>query len=1427
MPAKHTHRILRGGTTSLALAAACAALAHAPGQTDLSKGNTLYVVPYAHLDTQWRWAYPQVIREYIANTLSRNFALIDKYPNYVFNFSGSRRYEMMKEYYPQDYLRMKGYIQAGRWFPCGSSVDEGDANVPSAESIVRHVLYGNRYFRKEFGVASQEFMLPDCFGFPYSLPSILSYCGVKGFSTQKLTWGSSAGIPFKIGVWEGPDGRSVVAALDPGSYGADVTEDLSQNTSWLARIQNTGKISGAYVDYHYYGTGDQGGAPRENAVKWMEKSVSGTGPIKVKSSKADDMFKALTPGQIAKLPRYKGELLLTEHSAGSITSEAFMKRSNRKTELLADAAEKSSIAALLVGGTSYPSARLYNAWDLLLGSQMHDMLPGTSIPKAYEYCWNDFLLAQNQFAAIEKDAVGAVSQQLDTRGHGVALVVFNPLSVGREDVTEATIKDISGGSGISVKGPDGQEVQAQILSRKGGDVHIAFVAKVPSTGFAVFEAHASHTTAKSDLKVDGRHVENARFKVTVNQAGDIASIFDKATKKEILKAPSRLEMQFENPAQFPAWNMDWDDAKLPPRDIVDTPAKFRVVENGPTRVTLEVEREKAGSKFVQDIRLTKGGQSVEVVNNIDWRTKERALKASFPLTSTSPIATYDLQLGTTTRSNAYAKKFEVPQHLWFDVTKTDGSYGTAILNDSKFASDKPTDSTVRLTLLYTPGVRGGYEDQATQDFGRHQIIYQIAPHKGSWQAGDIPWQAKRLNQPLKTFVVPAHSGPLGKSFSIVSTNSGHVEIQALKKSEDGNELVVRLRELNGTTATGVKVHFAEPVLTAREVNGQEQPLGSAKVEGGSLVATVPAYTLKSYAVKLKSASESAVATVSKQVALPYNVDVISTNANPGDGQFAKGKAIAAEQLPTTLTVDDVKFAFGPKTDHSKNAVVAQGQTIKIPSGYSKVYVLAAADSDTAGTFKIGNRATAATIQGWLGYVGQWDNRSWSEKPGANFQNYGTMTGLTPGYVKPAEVAWFASHSHTATGNTYYEYTYLYKYGFDVPAGAKTITLPNNQHIKVLALSVANASHDEISTAQPISDTLADHTASGAPSIEPAGGTYSNATEVRIDPPLYYHAGSIRYTLDGSKPTASSPAYKEPFLVNDPVTIKVAQVDENGNVGEVASAKLQVHDTTPASVLSASVSKSLGVAKVTFSEPITRASAEDTANYKVSDGATVVAATLGQDHKTVELTINDSSTDSTTPIKLTVTGVKDLAHTPNVTSTTVDFTEHGAVFTSPELEPKVSRAFNGLKNLPVKAGSPWTLNLFCKIDNQPEDRTMVAGFGRSIDGRNGTGRYFTKFSEGINFWIADQDIMTSTQLDTGKWQMLTATYDGTTVRVYKNGVKIGEGKVKLQDDSSQVRVMPVDAWERKRRFDGEVQHLTVWDMDLPEAAIKRLWEAGQH
>lgn len=1413
---------------SFALTAATLAvvsLSAAQEKRDYSTGNTLYLVPYSHLDTQWRWSYPQVIREYIWSTMADNLRLIDKYPNYVFNFSGSRRYEMMKEYYPDEYQKVVAAIKAGRWFPCGSSVDENDANVPSGESMIRHVLYGNEYFRKNFGVASNEFMLPDCFGFPYALPTILTHCGITGFSTQKLTWGSSVGIPFKIGNWIGPDGSSVIAALDPGAYVGDIKEDLSQNTSWLARIQNTGKQSGAYVDYHYYGTGDRGGAPGEGSVQMAEASIKGKGPITVRSARADEMFMNITPGQKAKLPKYDGELLLTEHSAGSITSQAHMKRWNRKNELLADVAERASVAAALWAQKPYPAERLYTNWDLVLGSQMHDMLPGTSLPKAYEFCYNDELLALNGFAHIATDAVGAIASRMDTRAKGTALIVQNPLSIAREDVVETWLT-VPANRIVQVVGPDGKWVPTQVIGKKNGKTGVLFLAKLPANGFSTFDVqyYTQTEAVPSTLKVQGRTLESPRFRVTVNEAGDIASVYDKVNKKEALKAPAGFDFQYHNPSQFPAWNMDWSDAQKPPIGKIDGPATIKVVENGPVRVTLEVTRQARGSKFVQRISLSAGGAGdrVEVFNKIDWQSREVALKAAFPVTTANPKATYDIQTGAIVRGNNDPKKYEVPQHQWFDVTSPDGKYGVAILNDSKFGSDKPTDDTIRLTLLYTPGVRGGYQDEAVQDFGKHEILYAIAPHAGDWRQGDVAWAAKRLNQPLRAFVTPSHSGALGKSQSLASTNTKQVEIQAIKRAEDGDGYIVRLRELTGKPATNVQVKLSNSLADAVAVDGQERPLGKAKVVNGVLVAEVKGYSLASYRVRPITTRIALPQPTSKPLPLPYDLDVASTDKNDRDGAFdAQGRSYSADMLPKSLNVSGIQFRLGPTQDGAKNAVAAKGQTVAIPAGYNRVYVLAAATVDTTPTFKIGGKAVKTTIPAWDGYVGQWDLRLWAGAQPELAYNWDLpFAGLEPGFVKKAEVAWYASHRHIpGKGNGHYEYTYLFRQGFDVPKGAKTLTLPNDPRVRIFAVSAAKGTTDATVAAAPLYDTLDENQAHGAATIVVPKAEAGEGVNVSIEPPLYWNAANLRYTTDGSTPNASSPVYSGPFFVGRPSTIRVAEVAANGKVGPITTAKTEALDTNAPKVESATVVRALGIATITFSEPVDRTIAETSSSYVATGSAKVVKASLSQDARTVDLTF-DKAVPNTEPFEVSVRATDRVGN--EATGLDPTFADGAPAFTAPELAPSVPQPFTSTA-LSRSGKAPWTINLWVKVDKQPEPRTIIGGFGSARDGNAGVGRYLAVFDDGIRFWSAQRDVTTRTPLDLGQWQMLTASYDGSRVRVYKNGRQIGERTVELGNDGTRIQIMPLDAWDRKRQLQGEVKKFTIWTQALPAEAVSRLFD----
>lgn len=1395
---------------------------------DLSKQKTLFVVGYAHLDTQWRWSYPQVIREFIPSTLRRNFALFEKYPDYIFNFSGSRRYQMMKEYYPQDYAKLKEYIAEGRWFPCGSSVDEGDCNVPSGESLVRHMLYGNQYFRREFGTESHEFMLPDCFGFTAALPSIMAHCGIHGFSTQKLTWGSAVGIPFKVGVWAGPDGQSVIAALDPGAYSGGVREDLSQNQSWLARIENTGKLSGVYTDYHYYGTGDRGGAPDAESVDWIEKSVKGVGPMHVVSSKAQDMFDDITDEQRARLPKYQGELLLTQHSAGSITSQGYMKRWNRKNELLADAAERASVAAMWLGGEAYPSKTLYDAWMLVLGSQMHDMLPGTSLPKCYEYCWSDELLALNQFADVEKSGVGAVAGAMDTRAQGVPVVVYNPLSIDREDVVEATVSFPGPApEAVEVAGPDGNATPAQVVNRHGNQIKILFAARVPSGGFAKYDVRpAQGARPISAFHTSPNSIESERFRVTLNEAGDIASIFDKHNNREVLSAPSRLAFLYENPAQYPAWNMDWNDRKHPPRSYVDGTVRTRVVEDGPVRAALEVARESEGSTFVQTIRLAAGaaGDRVEVANRIDWQTKERSLKATFPLTASNPLATYDVQVGTLQRGNNNPKQYEVPSHQWFDLTDAKGDFGAAIVNDCKYGSDKPDDNTLRLTLLYTPGVRSKPHDQGTQDIGRHDILYAIAPHGGDWRAGNVPWIAARLNQPLSAFQVRPHDGALGSSFSLLKLNTAQVSVMALKKAEESDEVIVRLKELTGKPASDVRLIMPTGIVSAREVDGQERPIADATVRDGALSTDLGAYRLRAFALKLTAPPAKEQFAQAETISLPYDLDAVSSPEHLSDGAFdEEGRTYPADQLPPKIVSGGIEFRIGSTADEQKNALVCKGQTVRLPDGFDRVYLLASAiDGDQRGRFVIGDHPIDQSVQNWGGYIGQWDNRQWKgEVPELTYSVDNEMIGLTPGYVKRDTVAWFCSHRHhPQTGNEFYQYCYLFRYGFDLPAGVHSITLPDNDKIRVFAMTVARNTHDDAVAAHPLYDTLADHTRSGAVTIEPAGGAFSNVTRVTINHPLYWSEANLHYTLDGTEPTASSPVYSQPILLTQSAKIHAKEIDPNSAASPEASAEFAINDTTPPTVTAAAALSIEPTVNIQFSEPVRKPEAETPANYQLDPPMDVRAAKLADDGQSVTLTLAQPLDPS--GARLTIHNIADLAPAANPLSTKpISVAVTGPVFVLHSIVCSGQSTERSVPNLPVKGKSAWTINLFVRANQQPENRTLIAGFGKTDDSSDGAGRYLAKFANGIHFWSRNDDVESKSPFDAGRWQMLTATYDGMTIRLYKNGKVIGQTDAELADDEPIVRIAPLDPWDNQRRFSGEIRELTIWPSALSAEALKTL------
>ena len=106
---KHTFRSLLLG---LLLAASLTISAQEP--VSPKKPYRAYLVCNSHLDTQWNWDVQTSIREYLPRVLFHNLYLMERYPDYRFNFEGGVKYAWMKEYYPLQYAQLKKYIQSGQ-----------------------------------------------------------------------------------------------------------------------------------------------------------------------------------------------------------------------------------------------------------------------------------------------------------------------------------------------------------------------------------------------------------------------------------------------------------------------------------------------------------------------------------------------------------------------------------------------------------------------------------------------------------------------------------------------------------------------------------------------------------------------------------------------------------------------------------------------------------------------------------------------------------------------------------------------------------------------------------------------------------------------------------------------------------------------------------------------------------------------------------------------------------------------------------------------------------------------------------------------------------------------------------------------------------------------------------------------------------------
>jgi alpha-mannosidase len=697
-------------------------------------------------------------------------------------------------------------------------------------------------------------------------------------------------------------------------------------------------------------------------------------------------------------------------------------------------------------------------------------------------------------AGVLTDAASTLAACMDMTGEGIGLLVYNPLAFARQDVVEATIP-LDEGLSVRVIGPDGAVVPSQIVERTGGQAHILFLADLPSCGAAAFrvEPRVMPETYDTGLRVDRSGLENHRYRIAVDDTGQITSIVDKADAdrsqypdqsqgggRELLAGPIEYQFLRETPMIFPAWNMEWRDRKKAPYARLGGPAQIEVVESGPVRVSLRISRTFGGSRFEQQIRLACGGASdragqgagdrIEFADTIDWRETGCSLKAAFPLTVSAPEATYNWELGKIRRGNNDPAKFEVPAHQWFDLTDADGSYGVTVLEDCKYGSDKPADNVLRLTVLFTPRIGPldlAFRDQGSQDWGRHHVLYGLYGHRGDWREGGSERQALRLNQPPRAFRVPAAPGvpgPLGRQLSFVQIDSEQVGLRAMKRAEDGDSIILRVHELWGRPTGEVTLTVGGGITgdgraVAWETDGLERRVRELEVQDGKLTFRMGAFGIVTFEVAPLPGDIQATAPVCAPLRLPLDVRAFTHDSERERGELAGGRSYPREWIPVQIDCGRVPLYTGVNLD--KHAVACRGQALALPEGdYDTLALLMAADEDIKTTIYLDETPVPLRVQADQGFIGQWDRRIW-DRPMEKQPDYiwrAKVVGLQPGAIKRDRVGWYTTHMHGREGNEPYAYGYMFLYTVPLPPGARRLRLPDDPKIRVYAATAAKGAY---------------------------------------------------------------------------------------------------------------------------------------------------------------------------------------------------------------------------------------------------------------------------------------------------------------------------------------------------------------------------------
>ncbi len=789
---------------------------------------------HAHLDMAWLWTTDETY-EVGERTFRSVLNLQQNFPYLTFAHTTPALYEWIEKHRPNLFAAIQKAVSQGKWEIIGGMWVEPEVNLVNGESLIRQLLYGQRYIKDKFGYITKVAWLPDSFGFTWQLPQIFEQSGIEYFVTGKLHWNDTNRFPLGCFWWESPDGTQLLTVMSPPNVtGVMDTNPLTMAEYGIDWETNTGLQEIFWLP----GVGDHGGGPTKDMLEVAAKWQNSPFFPEIKFTTATEYLSKIAPhSQLAKFPVWKDELYLELHR-GCYTVHAEQKKFNRYCEgLLYQAELWSTIASLLdrdwfAGQPVLPIVYntmndtlhdwqdyLEQAWKKVLFNQFHDILPGTSIREVFESANQDWQTAIAIGENILQTALAAIAHWINLPSppnpQAKPIVVFNSLNWKRTQIVKLPFS-----AECRVFDEQGTELPTQLTA----DKQLIFLARdIPSVGYRLFWLDTQSKVTDTELEISviketEYRLENQYLKVMVNShTGDLDSIYDKIDRREILNGAGNQLQAFVDQGQYwDAWNIapEYEQHPLPPTQL----KSIQWLERGELQQCLRVVRTLGKSTFTQDYILELHSPSLKIANTVDWQETHVLVKAAFPFNLTSDFTTCEIPYGaiahpTQPQTELERAKWEVSLLKWVDISDRSGEYGVSLLNDSKYGCDYSCHQ-LRLTLLRSP-----VWPDPQADRGIHKFTYAIYPHQHNWQTARTVHQSYELNIPLSVVTLddaqPDNYEPpkLASTTEFLNLTADNLILSALKPAQD-NDVILRCYECHGTEANLSAQGFLNWKLTA-------------------------------------------------------------------------------------------------------------------------------------------------------------------------------------------------------------------------------------------------------------------------------------------------------------------------------------------------------------------------------------------------------------------------------------------------------------------------------------------------------------------------------------------------------------------------------------------------------------------------------------